>query len=271
MTQLYEAVVLITGASGGFGQELTRQLLEAGSQLILTDIDEGILRERVEAIQTKARTGNVLAILSVDLSTREGCETLYHQVRTLNISIDILINNAGIAFYGRMDEIPNEKWERLMQVNLLAPMRLSALFAADMITRQKGHIVNISSVAGWSGMAGLTAYAASKFGLRGFSEGLFNELKDYNVKVTAVYPFFSRTPILQSERYGTLAKTNLDLPEYLVTDPAKVISEAIQGIVNNKLHIFPDAMARIIHIFKRYLPQLIDRINDIFTRRFQGG
>lgn len=271
MTQLYEAVVLITGASGGFGQELTRQLLEAGSQLILTDIDEAILRERVKAIQTKVRTGNVLAILSVDLSTREGCETLYNQVTTLNTSIDILINNAGIAFYGRMDEVPNEKWERLMQVNLLAPMRLSALFAADMITRQKGHIVNISSVAGWSGTAGLTAYAASKFGLRGFSEGLFNELKDYNVKVTAVYPFFSRTPILQSERYGILAKTYLGLPEHLVTDPAKVMSETIQGIVNNKLHVFPDAMAKRIHLLKRYFPQLLDRINDIFIRRFIGG
>jgi short-subunit dehydrogenase len=271
MTQLYEAVVLITGASGGFGQELTRQLLEAGSQLILTDIDEGILRERVEAIQTRVKTGNVLSILSVDLSTREGCETLYDQVRTLNISIDILINNAGIAFYGRMDEIPNEKWERLMQVNLLAPMRLSTLFAADMITRQKGHIVNISSVAGWSGMAGLTAYAASKFGLRGFSEGLFNEVKEYNVKVTTVYPFFSRTPIIQVEKYGTLAKRNSDVPEHLVTDPAKVISETIQGIVHNKLHVFPDAMAKRIHLLKRYFPQLLDRISDIYARRFQDG
>jgi short-subunit dehydrogenase len=271
MTRLYKAVVLITGASGGFGQELTRQLLEAGSQLILTDIDETILRERVEAIQTKVLTGNVLACLSVDLSTREGCETLYHQLKTLNISIDILINNAGIAFYGRTDEVPNEKWERLMQVNLLAPMRLSALFATDMIARQKGHIVNISSVAGWSVMPGLTHYGASKFGLRGFSEGLFNELKDYNVKVTAVYPFFSRTPILQSERYGTLAKNNLILPEHLVTDPAKVISQTIQGIIHNQLHVFPDGMAKGIHLLKRYFPQLLDRISDLFIRRWKNG
>ncbi|RUT06430.1 short-chain dehydrogenase [Dulcicalothrix desertica PCC 7102] len=271
MTQLYEAVVLITGASGGFGQELTRQLLEQSSQLILTDIDEAILRERVEAIQTKVKTGNVLSCLSADLSSRSGCENLYHQVRTLNVSIDILINNAGIAFYGRMDEVPSEKWERLMHVNLLAPMRLSALFATDMITRQKGHIVNISSVAGWSGMAGLTHYSASKFGLRGFSEGLFDELKDYNIKVTTVYPFFSRTPILQCERFGTFAKSNIGLPEHYATDPAKVINETIQGIVHNKLHVFPDAMAKRIHLLKRYAPQLLDRISDIFIRRFQGG
>jgi short-subunit dehydrogenase len=271
MTQLYEAVVLITGASGGFGQELTRQLLEASSQLILTDIDEAILCERVKEIQTRVKTGNILACLSADLSTREGCETLYHQVKTLNVSIDILINNAGIALYGRMDEIPNEKWERLMQVNLLAPMRLSALFATDMIKSQKGHIVNISSAAGWVGIVGLTPYTASKFGLRGFSEGLFNELKDHNVKVTAVYPFFSRTPILQLEKYGTLAKNNLILPEYLVTDPAKVMSQAIQGIIHNKLHVFPDAAAKGIHLLNRYFPQLIDIISGVLRRRLNGG
>jgi len=258
MTQLYKAVVLITGATGGFGQELTHQLLEAGSQLILTDIDEAILHERVEAIQTKVKTGDVLACLGADLSTREGCETLYHQVKTFNISIDILINNAGIALYGRMDEVPNEKWERLMQVDLLAPMRLSALFAADMITRRKGHIVNISSIAGWSGSAGMAHYAASKFGLRGFSEGLFNELKDYNVKVTAVYPYFSRTPILQAERYGALAKNNQGFSKHLATDPAKVMSETIQGIVHNKLHVFPDTTAKMVHLLKRYCPQLLD-------------
>lgn len=96
-------------------------------------------------------------------------------------------------------------------------------------------------------------------------------MEDYNVKVTAVYPFFSRTPILQLERYGTLAKHNQDFPQEFATGPAKVISETIQGIVNNKLHVFPDAMAKIIHIFKRYFPRLLDRINDIFTRRLARG
>lgn len=134
-------------------------------------------------------TGEVLACLSNDLSHNCGCEILYRQVKTLNIPIDILINNAGIAVFGRMDEIPLESGERLMQINLLTPIRLSALFAPDMIARQQGHIVNISSLAGWWALPGLTHYAASKFGLRGFSEGLFHEVKDYNVKVTAVYPF----------------------------------------------------------------------------------
>ncbi|MEC4814226.1 MAG: SDR family NAD(P)-dependent oxidoreductase, partial [Scytonema sp. PMC 1069.18] len=269
--QLYEAVVLITGAAGGFGRELTRQLLEAGSRLILTDIDEAVLRERVEGIQREVSTGDVLACFGVDISTRTGCETLYHQVKTLDIPIDILINNAGIAVFGRMDEVPCEKWEQLMQINLLAPMRLSTLFLADMIARRKGHIVNMSSLAGWSVLAGLTHYSASKFGLRGFSEGLFNEVKEYGVRVTAVYPFFSRTPILQAERYGTLAKNSQPLPEYLLTDPAKVMRVTIQGIRNNKLHVFPDAIAQVAHLYKRYCPWLVNWFNDAFVNIVKGG
>ncbi|BAZ50482.1 putative dehydrogenase [Nostoc sp. NIES-4103] len=271
MTQLDKAVVLITGAAGGFGQELTRQLLEAGSQLILTDLDEAVLRERVAVIQRQVTTGEILACFAIDLSTREGCEILYSQVKALNIPIDILINNAGIALFGRLDEIPHEKWERLMQINLLTPMRLSALFATDMIARQKGHIVNIASLAGWWASPGLTAYSASKFGLRGFSEGFFHEVKDYNVKVTAVYPFFSRTPILQCERFGSFGKNSYDFPQNVATDPAKVMRATIKGIIQNKLHVFPDASAKNAHLLKRYFPQILHSINNELVRRLKGG
>lgn len=270
MTQLYKAVVLITGASGGFGQELTRQLLKAGSRLILTDLDAAILHQKVEAIQSEISTGEVIACLAVDLATREGCENLYQQVKKLDIPVDILINNAGIGLFGRMDEVPSEIWEQLMQVNLLAPMRLSSLFAADMIARKKGHIVNISSLAGWSATAGMAHYSASKFGLRGFSEGLFNEVKEHQVKVTAVYPFFSRTPILRSQSFGSLSKLiEQGFPESLATDPVDVMRATIQGIVNDKLHVFPDPTARSVHLLKRYSPLLLDLISHVFTRRLK--
>ena len=271
MTQLSEAVVLITGAAGGFGQQFTRQLLMANSQLILTDLNQTVLEKQTEIIQRQVTTGKIIACLSADLSNREGCENLYHQVKSLGVPVDILINNAGIGLFGRMDEVPSEKWEQLMQVNLLAPMRLSTLFAADMIARQKGHIVNISSVAGWSAPAGLAHYATSKFGLRGFSEGLFDEVKDYNVKVTVVYPFFSRTPILKSQGYGTLAKEIADFPEKLATDPEKVIQKTIQGISRDRLHVFPDPRARNIQLLKRFAPWSLDWISNQFRRRLESG
>ncbi len=267
MSNLNQAVIVLTGAAGGFGQELTRQLLQAGSRLILTDIDRTTLDDRAAKISSAITTGEIIAVIASDLSHQAGCQALYHQIKALNIPVDILINNAGIGLFGRMDEVPAEKWERLMQVNLLAPMRLSALFVADMIDRQQGHIVNISSLAGWIAPAGMAHYSTSKFGLRGFSEGLFNEVKSHNVKVTAVYPFFSRTPILQSERYGTLAQDGEGFPESLATDPAQVMAKTIKAIRRNQLHVFPDKMANSIHILKQYFPQLWDWMSDRFISK----
>jgi short-subunit dehydrogenase len=264
MTQLENAVVVLTGASGGFGQQFTRQLLQAGSHLILTDIDATHLQKQVTTLQQEIPTGKVFACWGIDLTHPDGCQTLYDSVKALNIPVDILINNAGVAVYGRMDEVPAEKWEKLMQINLLAPMRLSTLFMSDMIAHQKGHIVNISSLAGWIAPAGLSHYSASKFGLRGFSEGLFNEVKAYNIKVTGVYPFFSRTPLLQAERYGTLAKTTAGIPDNITTDPAKVIQNTIQAIKRNQLHVFPDRTAKYLALLKRYFPGLVDRGSETF-------
>lgn len=264
MTQLDNAVVVLTGATGGFGQQFTRQLLQAGSHLILTDLDETLLQQQVDILQQEITTGKVMACWGIDLSQPEGCQTLYEAVKALNIPVDILINNAGIAFYGRMDEVPQEKWERLMQVNLLAPMRLSSLFMTDMIARRKGHIVNISSLAGWIAPAGLTHYATSKFGLRGFSEGLLNEVKAYNIKVTGVYPFFSRTPILQSERYGTLAQEIAEIPDHMTTDPADVIQNTIHAIIRDQQQVFPDQTAKYLYFLKRYCPRLVDWMSEKF-------
>ena len=108
-------------------------------------------------------------------------------------------------------------------------------------------------------------YSSSKFGLRGFSEGLWNEVKSYNVKVTVVYPFFSRTPILKSESFGTLAQSRSDFPENIATDPAEVMAKTIRAIVRNRLHVFPDRMGRTIYLLRQYLPKLFDLMSDRFT------
>ncbi|MCC0176333.1 SDR family oxidoreductase [Waterburya agarophytonicola K14] len=264
MTELNNAVTVITGAAGGFGRELTRQLLQAGSQVILSDLSQATLDDCAAAISSEITTGKIIACIESDLSSREGCQALCDRVKVLDTPVDILINNAGIGLFGRMDEVPVDKWERLMQVNLMTPMRLSSLFMAEMIERRQGHIVNISSLAGWVAPGGMAHYCSSKFGLRGFSEGLFNELKPYNVKVTAVYPFFSKTPILQSESFGTLAEMRKGSLEDIATDPAKVMETTIKAIEKNKLHVFPDRMANSIYLLKQYLPKLYDLMSDRF-------
>ena len=264
MTELNGATVLVTGASGGFGREFIRQLLAAGSRLILTDRDEHAMKDCLPEEET---SGEVLAIIPADLTSAAGCQVLYDRVKAMDCAIDVLINNAGIAVFGRADEVPAEKAEELMQLNLLTPIRLCGLFVPDMVARNKGHIVNISSVAGWSAPGGLSHYAASKFGLRGFSEGLWDELKIHQVQVTAVYPYFSRTPILRSPRYGTLAETVPGFPESEATDPVMVIGNVLQGIVENKLHVFPDRTARAIHLLKRFSPALLNWLTGQLSQK----
>ena len=151
-----------------------------------------------------------------------------------------------------------------MQLNLLAPMRLTRLLLPGMIERGSGHIVNISSLAGWVGSQGLSSYCASKFGLRGFGEALAADVEPDGIRVTNVYPCFSRTPILDSAQYGYDARRRV--PEHLISEPADVVRRIIDGIRRDELHVFPDKHARRIHYLKRFVPWLL----PLLERRMQS-
>ena len=256
MQSLEGKVVLITGAAGGFGRELTRQLLMAGSLLVLSDRDEhglhAALAETIAEIAEPDRRGRVLAAFAADLASDVGCESLYRQVVASTPPIDMVINNAGLAHSGAFVDVPQAMWERLIQVNLLAPMRITARFVPDMIVRRSGQIVNIASCAGLVGAPDLVSYSTSKFGLRGFGEALANELKPHGVIVSTVYPYFARTPILESEHFGT--STRLTLPDAQIEDPTAVIAELIAGVRSGKQHIYPGKTAKRIRNMQRLGP-----------------
>ncbi len=260
MTNLSNKTVLITGATGGFGQHFTEQMLAKGANVILTDYDAAGIDSYAKSVNNQ----RVLGAIASDLSTPEGAEQLYEQSQAIG-AVDVLINNAGIAVMGRHDEVPRDAWDRLMQVNLMAPMRLCALFSPKMIEQRSGHIVNISSLAGWVGTKGLSAYVASKHGLRGFSTALNDDLKPHNVRVSAVYPYFSDTPILDSPQYGSFAEENRQDNLTGVTKPADVVRYAISGIEANDLHIFPDSMSRNVVRLQRFAPWLIPIIERNFA------
>jgi short-subunit dehydrogenase len=133
-----------------------------------------------------------------------------------------------------------------------------------MIERGSGHIVNISSIAGWVGSQGMSQYCASKFGLRGFGMALAADLKDTGVNVTNVYPCFSKTPILDSPQYGYEERRKV--PDYLVSDPSNVVEQMIKGVRRNRLHVFPDKYARVIHYVTRFTPWLV----PLFDRRMHA-
>ncbi|MGI9205468.1 MAG: SDR family NAD(P)-dependent oxidoreductase [Woeseiaceae bacterium] len=259
MTDLDSKTVLVTGACGGIGKHLVEQLLSRQCLLMVTDLEPAKLNELPAAAAVGA--GRVIMAHATDLSTADGCRQLVAQCKSEGLAPDVLINNAGIAFVGRHDHVPPDKWEALMNLNLLAPMRLSSAFVPGMVSQGGGHIVNVSSLAGWVGAANLSAYVASKFGLRGFGESLAAELRSQNIRVSGVYPSFTRTPMLESDQIGMGERKRV--PENMVSEPADIVANIIKGIEKNRMHIFPDKTASRVHYLQRFAPWMI----PILSRR----
>jgi uncharacterized protein len=256
MKDLNGMTVLLTGAAGGIGKEYTRQLLELGCNLILTDLEGDRLatmaQETLECSQSSP--GRILGLIEVDISHPQGCYDLHEKSKELASEVDILINNAGIITYGDFSDVPQEKWEILMQVNLLAPMRLTYNFLPDMIKRGRGHLVFMSSVAGFVATSQGTPYSSSKFGLRGFGMALSGELKDKGVNVTSVYPWWVKTDLLKAPEYGTTKIDKLPFPGLLVDRPEKVVREIIRGIRRDELHVYPGAYSKGAWFVSRIIP-----------------
>lgn len=261
MQSLQGKVVLITGAGGGFGQAMIRQFLQAGSRLVLADRTLAlsvVAAERIAARPGPAPlTGKILGFIAADLADPAGSAALYRQCMAITPAIDLLVNNAGVAVVGLLPDVPARRWEELMQVNLLAPMRLTALFLPGMIARHSGHIANVSSVAGLIGVPGLSSYCAAKFGLRGFGEALAADLAPYGIGVTTIYPFFARTSILHAERFGADAPP---LPRRLIYDPEFVVAALITGIRQGRRHVYPGMIPRQLDLLQRLAPWVLPRL-----------
>ncbi len=262
MTDINRSVILITGATGGFGRHMAQQFLAAGGRLILSDLEGGALESLKAGFGPQQE--KIIACIAADLSDESGCRGLAGALTDVGVCPNILINNAGLGVSGRLDHVPYDRWERLMQVNLLAPIRLCALLLPPMIARGSGHIVNISSLAGWVGSPGLTTYCAAKFGLRGFSEALDLDVAEQGIRISTVYPSFSRTPILDSEQFGYAEKRVV--PDNMLSDPADVVAAMVRGVQRNKKHVFPDSTARVVHYVQRFLPALM----PFLQRRMQS-
>jgi short-subunit dehydrogenase len=241
MKALDGQIVLLTGAAGGFGRPLTRLLLREGCALILSDLRPEFLA---------APAGRILGLVAADLGAPAGAAELHAAASAISSQVDILVNNAGLGIYGRIDRIPRARWEAVMQVNLLAPMRLAELFIPQMIARRGGHIVNICSAASLVGARGMGVYSASKFGLRGFTESLGADLRRHRVDVTGIYPFFTRTPILDSERFDGDERP-AHQPAGLIGDPERVMAALLRGIKARRRHIYPDPLARLVDLLRR--------------------
>lgn len=248
--------ILITGAFGGFGLCFISQLLDGGASLILCDAPQSAVpirdREKSLPVPVAGREKQILSIIPADLSNTEGCKTLHEEYRKLGKRVDMIIHNAGIAFGGEYADIPPELNEKIIQVNLLSIMRLNALFLPDMIRHRSGHLIYMSSVAGFVATPLAVSYSTSKFAVRSFAMALHGEIRKHGIRTSIVYPFFSKTPILKSQRFGDPQISTL--PGFCATSPAHVVTCALKGAKNGRLHICPGFFSKLMWLAVRLHP-----------------
>jgi 3-oxoacyl-[acyl-carrier protein] reductase len=185
MNDLKNKNALITGAGKGIGRAIAVALAQEGVNVILlartqSDIDEVAKEVKALGVKSLALTADVADINSVNNAVEKALAEFK--------SIDILINNAGIAAFGNFLELEPTDWERIIQVNLMGTYYVTRAVLPNMIERQTGDIINISSTAGLNGNALTSAYSASKFAVLGLTDSLMQEVRKHNIRVTALTP-----------------------------------------------------------------------------------
>ncbi|EGE55234.1 UNVERIFIED_ORG: 3-oxoacyl-[acyl-carrier protein] reductase [Rhizobium esperanzae] len=175
---------LVTGASGGIGEEIARLLHKQGAMVGL----HGTRVEKLEALA--AELGERVKIFPANLSDRDEVKALGQKAEAELEGVDILVNNAGITRDGLFVRMSDEDWDAVLEVNLTSTFRLTRELTHPMMRRRYGRIINITSVVGVTGNPGQANYCASKAGMIGFTKSLAQEIATRNVTVNCVAPGF---------------------------------------------------------------------------------
>jgi 3-oxoacyl-[acyl-carrier protein] reductase len=193
MQNLDGKVALVTGAGRGIGKAVALSLAKLGCRLVLA----ARTTVELEKVRLDIQNDKGIAIaIPTDLTRDEDIDTLVRESEREFGGVDILINNAGWGKRASVVRAKIEDWDQTLRVNLRAPMLLAQKFLPAMLAKGEGAVINISSVSGKSGEANGAAYSASKFGLIGFTQSLFEEVRERNIKVAVILPGFVDTPMI---------------------------------------------------------------------------
>jgi len=193
MKPLAGKISIVTGAGSGIGKAVALLLSRSGCRVVLAARNESRLSTVREEIE---KGGGEAMVVATDLTRDEELERLVNRAVEKWGSIDYLINNAGWGKHAPVVKAKIKDWDETLQVNLRAPMILTKLVLPALIQKGGGAIVNIASIAAKMGDANAAAYSASKFGLLGFTQSLYEEVREYGIKVAAILPGFVDTPLI---------------------------------------------------------------------------
>jgi hypothetical protein len=252
---------LITGASGGIGEELARLLAAGGSDVVLVARSVGKLTALAEEL---SRGHGVRAtVVSEDLSAADAAQRIARRLTEQHIAVDMLVNNAGFATYGPFIETPADEEAQLLQVNIVALTALTKQFLPAMVRRGRGRVLNVASTAAFQPGPLMAVYYASKAYVLSFSEALSNETEGTGVTVTCLCPgltrtgFQARAQMHESKLFSTLN----------VMSAQDVARAGYHGMMAGRAIVIPGLSNKIGVQAIRFAPRALVRR---LVRRIQG-
>jgi short-subunit dehydrogenase len=255
---------VVTGAASGIGKAIAKELAKAGCHTYLLDIDEAGLQRTVAEI---SQMGVEVNSGVVDLADKAAVEGTLEQMLASWREIDILVNNAGVAYRGNSAEMSEHDWEHLLRINLAAPIQICQRLLPVLLRRPEGHVLNVSSMIGLCGFPKFSAYAASKFGLVGYSESLRMEHIRSQIGVSAVCPGFVLTPFIESVPTTAGAVRKRPPPRWLCTTPEVVARKSVRAIRRNRGVVAVTPLAHLAWRLKRFVPAVFELPRLLRTRR----
>jgi NAD(P)-dependent dehydrogenase (short-subunit alcohol dehydrogenase family) len=258
MVFLQSGVAVVTGASSGIGRALAQKLAAAGSALALADVDEKGLQETAASLDKKA--GEVTTHV-LNVAEEAAVRALADDVIGRHKRVTLVINNAGVALLGRFEEISLDDFHWLMGINFWGTVYGVRYFLPVLKQQPRAHIVNLSSVFGLVAPVGQSAYCASKFAVRGFTECLRHELEGTNVFVTSVHPGGIATAIARRARLGantpaTTQAQSIKLFEKVARIPPQQAAETIlRGVERKQGRVLIGSDARSLDLLQRLRPE----------------
>jgi NAD(P)-dependent dehydrogenase (short-subunit alcohol dehydrogenase family) len=272
--RLANRTAVVTGAAGGIGRAISLSLARRGCHLALADVNETGL---AETAQMAAATGVRITRHLLDVADRAAVAAFPEVVTAAgHPSVDLLVNNAGVALGGTFEEVSEEDFEWLFAINFWGVVRMTRAFLPMLKASDDARIVNLSSVYGLVAPPGQTAYAASKFAVRGFSIALGHELRETTIGVTVVHPGGVATAIADNARVpkdkpeDEVAQGREEINRMLKLPPETAAEIIVGGIERRQARVLVGSDAKLISVIERVAPISSGMILNWLKRRAAG-
>jgi 3-oxoacyl-[acyl-carrier protein] reductase len=257
---------IVTGAASGIGRCIALALAREGADLFLVDVNEADLK--ITAREARERHGIEVATAVCDLIHPGEISATVNALQSTWPTFNILVNSAGVSHYGPIHQMTDEEWDRIIAVNLLAPVQLIRALLPTLLASDDAYILNVCSMCGVVPARKIAAYQTAKFGLVGFSHALRAEYDRPDFGVTALCPGFVKTSLMDTivaaESFG---KRRAAIFSWVSTTPEKVAAKALRAIRKRKGLVLLTPTARFFWWLMRLSPTLIDWLNREGWRR----